>query len=888
MRALDALFAPKTVAVIGANESEGIERTVLSNLVNHPFGGTVFPIHPKQRSILGIKTYPLIAATPEPIDLAVIVSPASTVPHIIGECVDVGVKGAIILSAGFRETDAAGAKLEADIIEQARRGPLRIIGPNSLGVMNTATGLNATFAKRMARRGHVAFVSQSGALGAAVLDWSERENVGFSSFVSIGSMLDVGWGELIYYLSDDPQTRSILLYMENIGDARSFLSAAREAALTKPIIVLKAGCTTTAARAAASHTGAPMCNDAVFNALARRCGVLRVDSLDDLFSMAEVLDKQPRPLGSKLTVITNAGGPGVMAADALVADGGELAELSAETRQSLDQFLPPHWSHANPIDILDDASPERYAQTLEIAAKDANTNGFLVILSPQARSEPTKTAEELTPYARRFGKPIIASWMGAQQVQAGDAVLNRANIPTFEFPDTAARMFDYMWRYTYNLRGIYETPTLPSDDDGAPDRAGAEQIIQTARAAGRTLLSEFESKQLLAAYRIPVVETRVAANEDAAVALAQEIGYPVVLKLHSETIGHKMDVGGVVLDLNDGDAVRRAYRTIQSRSGEHFRGVTVQPMIAGAGYEFLVGSNIDPQVGPILFFGAGGQMVDVLNDLAYGLPPLNTTLARRMMEQTHIYRALQGTRGRPPADLAALEQLLARFSQLVVEQRWIREIEINPLFISDERILALDARVVVFGAETSAEELPRLVIRPYPAQYVSAWTTTQGMPVTIRPIRPEDEPQMVVFHATISDRSVYLRYLHVLSLNQRVSHERLAQTCFNDYDRELALVVERAKPDDGAREIIAVGRLIKLRRQNEAEFAILVSDQYQGHGLGTELLLRLLDVARDEKQKRVIGYIATANTAMLRICQKQGFRLHRALDESQIEASIEL
>ena len=888
LRALDALFAPKTVAVIGANESEGIERTVLSNLVNHPFGGTVFPIHPKQRSILGIQTYPLIAATPEPIDLAVIVSPAPTVPHIIGECVDVGVKGAIILSAGFREADAAGAKLEADIIEQARRGSLRIIGPNSLGVMNTATGLNATFAKRMARRGHVAFVSQSGALGAAVLDWSERENVGFSSFVSIGSMLDVGWGELIYYLSDDPQTRSILLYMENIGDARSFLSAAREAALTKPIIVLKAGCTTTAARAAASHTGALMCNDAVFNAIARRGGVLRVNSLDDLFSMAEVLDKQPRPLGPKLTIITNAGGPGVMAADALVADGGELAELSAETRQSLDQFLPPHWSHANPIDILDDASPERYAQTLEVAAKDADTNGFLVILSPQARSEPTKTAEELTPYARRFGKPIIASWMGAQQVQAGDAVLNRANIPTFEFPDTAARMFDYMWRYTYNLRGIYETPTLPSDDDGAPDRAGAEQIIQTARAAGRTLLSEFESKQLLAAYRIPVVETRVADDEDAAVALAQEIGYPVVLKLHSETIGHKMDVGGVVLDLNDAAAVRRAYRAIQSRGNEHFRGVTVQPMITGEGYELILGSNIDPQVGSVLVFGAGGQMVDVLNDLAYGLPPLNTTLARRMMEQTHIYRALQGTRGRPPADLAALEQLLARFSQLVVEQRWIREIEINPLFISDQRLLALDARVVVFGRETRAEELPRLVIRPYPAQYVSAWTTTKGLPVTIRPIRPEDEPRMVAFHATLSDRSVYLRYLHVLSLNQRVSHERLAQTCFNDYDRELALVVERAKPDHGEREIIAVGRLIKMHRRNEAEYAILVSDQYQGHGLGTELLRRLLDVARDEKQKRVIGYIATENTAMLRICQKLGFRLHRSLDESQIEAIIDL
>jgi acetyltransferase len=921
LRALDALFAPKTVAVIGANEDGGIEQTVLSNLINHPFGGTVFAIHPRNPSILGLKTYSTIAATPDPIELAVIVSPAPVVPRIIGECVAAGVRGAIILSAGFRETGAPGAELEQEILAQARRGALRVIGPNSLGVMNTATGLNATLAKHMARRGHIAFLSQSGALGAAVLDWSLRENFGFSSFVSVGSMLDVGWGELIDYLADDPYTRSILVYMESLGDARAFLSAARALALTKPIIVLKAGRTAGAARAASSHTGALTGNDAALDAVVRRCGALRVDNLDDLFHMAEVLEKQPRPLGPRLTIITNAGGPGVIAAEALVAAGGELAELADETRRQLDQLLPPYWSHTNPIDILDDADAERYAHALEIVAKDPNADGFLAILTPQASAYPTETAERLTPYARRFGKPVLASWMGAEAVSVGRTVLNQASIPTFHYPDTAARMFGYMWRYTYNLRGIYETPTMPDDADGAPDRARAEQIIQSARASGRTLLTEFESKQLLACYHIPVVETRVAASEADAVQIAGELGYPVVLKLHSETIAHKMDVGGVELDLNDADAVRRAYRAIQARGGASFAGVTVQPMIAEDGYELIVGSNIDSQVGPILLFGAGGALVDVLNDTTFALPPLNTTLARRMIEQTRIYQGLQGARGRQPIDLAALETLLVRFSQLVVEQRWIKEIDVNPLRVTPTRalphlqnsqtgeggnvslpqfaglanggglgrgILALDASVVVFGLDTRPDDLPRLPMRLYPTQYVSAWTTKEGMPVTLRPIRPEDEPLMVAFHTTLSDRSVLLRYMHVLSLDQRIAHERLARICFDDYDYELALVVEHANPETNAREIIAVGRMSKLRRRNESEFAILVSDQYQGHGLGSELLARLIQIARDEKQERATAYIATENTPMLHLCQKFGFRLHRSLEESQVEAVLEL
>ncbi|HWP47138.1 MAG TPA: CoA-binding protein, partial [Candidatus Limnocylindrales bacterium] len=459
---LDAIFAPRNVAVIGATEKAGsVGRTVLWNLIHNPFGGVVFPVNPNRHSVLGIKAYPHIGAVPDPVDLAVIITPAPTVPGIIGECVDAGVKGAIIISAGFKECGPEGAELEQQILEQARRGKIRIIGPNCLGVMNPLTGLNATFARTMARPGNVGFISQSGALCTAILDWSLQENVGFSAFISIGSMLDVGWGDLIYYLGDNPHTHSIVIYMESIGDARSFLSAAREVALTKPIIVIKAGRTEAAAKAAASHTGALTGSYEVLEAAFRRCGVLHVNNIAYLFHMAEVLAKQPRPRGPRLTIVTNAGGPGVLATDALIAEGGELAELSPETLESLNQLLPVYWSHSNPIDILGDADPQRYAKVLEIAAKDPNSDGLLVILTPQAMTDPTQTAEQLKAYAQNSHIPILASWMGGADVAAGTAILNQAGIPTFPYPDTAARVFNYMWRYSYNLRGLYETPVLP-------------------------------------------------------------------------------------------------------------------------------------------------------------------------------------------------------------------------------------------------------------------------------------------------------------------------------------------------------------------------------------------------------------------------------------------
>ncbi|MCF2150927.1 bifunctional acetate--CoA ligase family protein/GNAT family N-acetyltransferase [Desmonostoc muscorum LEGE 12446] len=906
---LDAIFAPKSVAVIGASEkADSVGRTLLWNLISNPFGGTIFPVNLKRHSILGIKAYPTIFDVPELVDLAVIATPAPTVPNIISQCVDAGVKGAIILSAGFKEAGAEGLALEQQILEQAHRSKMRIIGPNCLGVMSPRTGLNATFASTMARPGNVGFISQSGALCTAILDWSFRENVGFSAFVSLGSMLDVGWGDLIYYLGDDPQTKSIVIYMESIGNARSFLSAAREVALTKPIIVIKAGRTAAAAKAAASHTGALTGSDEVLDAAFRRCGVLRVNSISDLFDMAEVLAKQPRPKGPRLTIVTNAGGPGVLATDALIAAGGEVAAISEETTAALNQILPTHWSHGNPIDILGDADPQRYTKALEIAAKDPNSDGLLVILTPQAMTDPTQTAEQLKPYAQIAGKPILASWMGGADIAAGEMILNRSHIPTYTYPDTAARIFSYMWQSSYNLRGIYETPVMPEFDSasGIPDRNCVEKIIQTARQAQRTILTEFESKQILAAYGIPVVATCVSKSEDEAVECAETIGYPVVLKLFSEIITHKTDVGGVQLNLKDADAVRQAYRTIESSLQEKlqhdpdysdamnrvstklFLGVTVQPMVKMAGYELIIGSSLDAQFGPVLLFGTGGQLVEVFHDRAIALPPLNTTLARRMMEQTQIYKALKGVRGRKSVDLAALEQLMVVFSQLVVEQRWIKEIDINPLLASSEQLIALDARIILHEPNVKQSELPKLAIRPYPTQYVSNWTMKDGTPVTIRPIRPEDEPLMVQFHKTLSEQSVYFRYFHLIKLQSRVAHERLTRICFIDYDREIALVVEHQNPETQTREILAVGRLSKIHGTSEAEFAIVVSDRCQCQGIGTELLQRLLQVSQDEQLNKITADILVDNYGMQKVCEKLGFRIECTDDPTIVKAQIDI
>jgi acetyltransferase len=893
---LSFLFAPKSVAVIGASETSGsVGRALLENLL--PFKGSVFPVNPKRSTLLGRKTFPTIKDIGERIDLAVIATPAATVPDVVAECAAAEIKGAVIISAGFKEVGAAGKELENQIL--ARRGTMRIIGPNCVGIMLPHIGLNATFAKPLALPGNIGFISQSGALCTSILDWSLSNNVGFSAFISVGSMADMNWGDLIDHLGDDPCTRSILLYMESVGDARAFLSAAREVALTKPIIVIKVGHSEAAAKAAASHTGALTGSDDVLDAAFRRVGVLRVDSVAELFDIAELLGKQPRPRGPRLAILTNGGGPGVLATDALIECGGELAGVSDASLAGLNKLLPPHWSHNNPIDILGDADATRYQKAIEIVATDKGNDGLLVILAPQAMTESSATAEKLRPFAKLQNKPILASWIGGAGVHTAVELMNHVGIPTFEYPDAAARAFCAMWRYSKRIDALYETPTLIGPTES--DASAVKQIIGRVRSSGRTLLTEPESKRLLASYGIPTVPTEIATSEKEAVALAEKIKGSVVLKILSETITHKSDVGGVKLNLQSAAAVRKAYREIEgdcrasvsdarSKQASHrdalqnvFQGVTVQPMVTTDGYELILGSSIDPQFGPVLLFGAGGYFVEIFKDRAIGLPPLNRTLARRLMERTQIFKAFKGFRGRGVIDLARLEELLVRFSQLVIEQRRIKEIDINPLLVSPTQILALDARVLLQPQSVTDEQLPRAPIRPYPAEYVSR-RKIGGLLVTVRPIRPEDEPLMVQFHETLSERSVHLRYFGLLTLEQRTLHERLRRVCFPDYDRQIALVIDREEAR--RHQILGVGRLIKGRDTSEAEFAILVSDPWQGKGLGTTLLKTLVEIGRKEGLRRIFGYIAAENIDMKRVSEEVGFTVRRDPDGGDWLAEI--
>lgn len=892
---LDVFFSPRSIAVIGATEREGsVGRAIIKNLENSSFGGDLYPVNLKRSAVMGIKTYSHLRKIQKPVDLAIIVTPAESVPGVIAECGEAGVRGAIIISAGFKETGQKGEKLERKIFEEAQKSGIRILGPNCLGVMRPVKGLNATFASDMAKPGRVAFISQSGALCTAILDWSLREEVGFSAFISVGSMLDIEWGDLIDYLADDSETESILIYMESIGNARPFLSAAREVALTKPIIVMKAGYTEPAARAAASHTGALAGSDKVLDAAFKRCGILRVREIDDLFQMAEVLAKQPRPRGAKLMILTNAGGPGVLATDALISTGGELAKLSEGTLKSLNLLLPQNWSHQNPVDILGDASPETYGKAIEITSKDPDCNGILAILAPQAMTDPTKTAQQVSFFAKIEGKPILASWMGGENVESGKRILNHAGIPTFSYPDSAARIFNDMWQYSHNLQALYETPTLIDNPEEKRDaHLRSEKIIQKARVGGRTLLTTVESLKLLADYGIPVIQSSMARDEKKAVQIANKIGYPVVLKLHSETITHKSDVGGVKLNLNGASAVRSAFRSIQ-RSVEdkegpgNFLGVTIQPMVEEEGIELIIGSTIDFQMGPVLLFGTGGTLVEVFKDNALGLPPLNSVLARRMMEDTKIYTALKGVRGKKSVNLPELEQILVRFSRLIVEQRGIKEIEINPFLASDRSLVALDARVVFQAPDASDEAFPQLAIRPYPIHYSRKWRLKDGTPLLIRPIRPEDEPLMRKFHETLSEQTVYYRYFQDLKLSQRISHERLTRICFIDYDREMVLVAELTNLKQEGRRIIGACRMSRLHGREEAEFSILISDPFQRRGLGTEMLNRLFQIGRDEKIIKVRGDILPDNLPMKKVCQKLGFRIQATDSGKLIRAEIEL
>ena len=888
---LDKIFNPKSIAVIGASDEEGsVGYILMKNLTELGYQGKVYPVNIHKTEILGFKAYKTVDQLPETVDLAVIATPAKTVPDIVEQCGKAGIPGIIIISAGFKEVGPEGKALEDKILEIKKRYNLRIIGPNCLGIIRPSINLNATFTAKMPKPGNIAFISQSGALCAAILDWAVHENIGFSNFVSIGSMVDVDFGDLIDYFGTDPKTRSILMYIEGITDAREFMSAARHFARTKPIIVVKAGKFSESAHAVASHTGSLAGEDMVYDAAFKRAGIVRVEEIGDLFNAAEVLGMQPLPKGPNLAIITNAGGPGVMATDALISRGGKLAKLSPKTMETLNSILPHYWSRGNPIDILGDAKADRYTAVVEACLKDENVDGLLIIYTPQGVEDPAKIAKSIVKLCKGRGyrnKTILTSFMGHEEVEKANSIFNENSIPTYSTPEQAVKTYMYMYQYKRNLELLYETPEeLPVDV--VPPKRPLFVIMRNAALENREVLTEAEAKKLLEYYDIPVVKTSVAKTADEAAVLASQIGYPVVLKILSPQIVHKTDAGGVVLDINSEAELRKAFDLIMQRAREYnpnaeIHGVTVQPMIKKQGYEVIIGAKTDMLFGPVILFGMGGIGVELFRDVAIGLPPLNQTLARRIMEETKVYQLLKGYRNVPPANIRLLEEIMVRFSQMLVDFPQLKEVDINPLFIDEKEAFALDARVVIDKKRVFAKLKPHehLVISPYPKKYETLWKLRDGRTVILRPIKPEDEPLWLEMFRNFSEESIRYRFFEVI---KDTPHEVRVRYCNIDYDREIGIVAELN--EGGIRKILGVVRLVIEPDGKTGEVAIIVADPWQGLGLGTKMMDYMIEVCKDKGLETIYGVMLPDNYRAINLMKKMGFNIK--YEEDVVKATLNL
>jgi len=892
IRNLDCIFKPSRVAIVGASDRPtSVGYTLLRNMISAGFQGVVYPVNPARESVQGIQAYPDVASLPKPPDLAIVATPAATVPDIARQCGETGVNGLIVISAGFRESGEAGMTLEQQLTDQVAQFPdMRMIGPNCLGVIVPGIKLNASFAGAMPKDGHIAFISQSGALCASILDWALQENIGFSNFVSIGNMADVGFGELIDYFGEDPRTRSIILYIESLTDARGFMSAARAFSRTKPIVAYKSGRFAESAAAAASHTGALAGEDAVFDAAFERAGIERVFEIDDVFDCAELLARQRPVRGRRLAIVTNAGGPGVMATDSLLSLGGELATLGDETIANLDDHLPPFWSHGNPVDVLGDATPERFADACDIVQKDRGVDSTLVILTPQAMTDATATAVALGASTARDRKPVLAAWMGGQMVAGGIQVLNQVGIPTYATPESGVRAFLHLYSYAHNLEVLHETPRdIPVAF--ALDRGKLRDLFDIILMEGHDVLSETMSKALLEAYGIPITKPYSARSADEAVAAAQRIGYPVVLKVMSPEITHKTDVGGVKLNLDDSDEVRDAYHEIidsakSARPDADVQGVTVQKMYDVLhGFEIILGAKKDPTFGSVIMVGMGGTAAEVFRDRKLGLPPLNERLARRMLESLQSWPLLTGYRGQPPADLDKLIEIIMRFSYLIADYPEIQEIDLNPLLATPDEVVALDARVIIDRGLVGSTARPysHLVIAPYPEQLVRPSKLRDGTPVTLRPIRPEDEPMWHAMLADASEQSLLFRFRHVF---KGTTHEMATRYCYIDYDREMAIVAEIE--DEGERKLAGVGRMVADPDLVTVEYAVFVSDPWQGKGLGTQLTDYCIEIARNAGVQQFLAETTKDNLGMLAIFHSRGFETKMAFEDDTVLVSKEL
>ena len=881
---LDAFFKPESVAVVGASTREGsVGHILVDNLRDGGFHGQIYPINPKAPEVQGFKAYPSLSAVGAPVDLAVICIPIQGVPEIIKECGQIGTKAAIIISAGGKEAGEEGLAIDQAIHEEALRAGVRYFGPNCMGLLCPGSHLNASFAAFSAKPGSLAFISQSGALGSAILGWATQNNIGFSHFISVGTMADLDFADLLDYLWSEISAKSILIYMEGMTSPRRFMSAARAVSRIKPIIISKSGRSEAGARAAASHTGAMAGLDEVYNAAFRRAGIIRVNTVRQLFDCAEALGKTQRPVGGNLGIMTNAGGPGVMAIDALGSWGVEPATLGPETLAKLNEVLPHFWSHNNPVDILGDATHERYLQALQILLQAPELSGLVVILTHQAMTDPARVAQELVPEIKKYAKPVLAVWMGGEDVAEGVRLLNDGGVAVYETPEQAVDTFMAMYSYTRNLELLQETPAqLPHELE--VNHQQAQAYIQECLKRQSHVLSEIEAKAILAAYGIPVTPTISASSAQAAAQAASHLGYPVVMKIHSPQISHKTEVGGVKIGLKNEDDVKAAFDEITGaarlRAPEaQILGVTMQPMVRPVDFELIMGAKKDPQFGPVLLFGLGGIYAEVLKDASIALPPLNLMLAGRMMQRTRIYRLLQGYRNLPPADLEKLAEMLMRLSQLVTEFSEIVELDINPLFISEGQPLAGDARMVV---EASPVPAPRhLILAPYPNQFVSDWMLEDGTPVKIRPMKPEDEPLVADFLAACSDETIYFRYFRRI---RNWTHDMLIRFTQNDYDRELGLMAVGAPP--GPEVMMGVSRLVTTSDRQDAEFALIVADAWHGKGLGSKLMERLIQVAREMGVKRLKGDVLSENHPMLALMSKLGFVLSK--DEGGETVRVEM
>ena len=883
MEGMRLFFEPSSVALVGATEREdAVGRIVLDNLLLAKDKRKIYPVNPNREKILDAKCYPNISSLPEMPDLAVVVTNAKLVPDIVEESGKAGIKNIIIISSGFKEAGDEGKTRESKIFDTAKKYNIRIIGPNCLGVIRPSTNLNATFATKMTKPGRIAFLSQSGALGSAILDWAVSRDIGFSAFVSVGSMLDVDFGDLIDYLGEDPETKSIIIYLEFLGNslsnARKFMSAARGFARNKPIIVIKPGKFQESVKAARSHTGAMVGEDLYYDAAFDRAGTVRVEEIEDLFNCASILNTAKLPKEPNLAIITNAGGPAVLATDSLMSRGGKLAELSPETLSSLNEFLPAFWSGSNPIDILGDADEQRYVKTIEVALKDGGVNGGVIIYTPQGRANPVELAKAIIKYAKKSSKPILTCLMGSEEVAEARQLFYDGKIPTYEFPEEAIKTYLYMYQYARHLEELYETPEDLPLSMGVP-RNYLKMLTRNAIREGRTLLNEEDSKKLLTTYGIATTTSHLARSPEEAARLASSVGFPVVMKISSPDISHKSDVGGVALNLGSDDEVKRAFSEMmakvkQKQPDAKVEGVSLQKMVTNYDYELIVGSKKDPILGPVILFGLGGTEAEFFRDIAVGLPPLNQKLARIVIERTKTYTLLfQGFRTKPPANLRLLDETLVKVSNLIVDFPEIKELDINPLVISDNSAIALDARIIL-DAETlwGIEPYSHLIISPYPTKYIQPWRCYDGRNVVLRPIRPEDEPLERELIAGLSPESSRFRFFYII---KEITHEMLSRFCNIDYDREMAIIAEYTA--NGRRRNVGVSRLIVAPGQT-GEFAVVVADDFQNNGLGLKLCDMLIGIGQEKGLKNIYGIVSNDNRKMISLARKLGFTRERLSD----------